>query len=33
LIDGWLAMMVLVAVLLLFKFVPLGRNSEPFNIP
>ena len=28
-IDGWLALMVLVAVLVLFKFLPLGRKSEP----
>ena len=32
-IDGWPALMVLVAVLVLFKFLPLGRKSEPFAIP
>ena len=32
-IDGWLALMVLVAVLVLFKFLPLGRQNEPFAIP
>jgi hypothetical protein len=32
-IDGWLALIVLAAVLVLFKFLPLGRKSEPFTIP
>ncbi len=32
-IDGWLALIVLVAVLVLFKFLPFGRKSEPFTIP
>ena len=32
-IDGWLALIVLVAVLVLFKFLPLGRKTEPFAIP
>jgi membrane protease YdiL (CAAX protease family) len=32
-IDGWLALFVLVAVFLLLKFLPLGRKSEPFAIP
>jgi len=32
-IDGWLALIVLVAVLILFKFLPLGRKTEPFTIP
>jgi membrane protease YdiL (CAAX protease family) len=32
-IDGWLALIVLVAVLVLFKFLPLGRKIEPFAIP
>jgi CAAX protease family protein len=32
-IDGWLALIVLVALLALFKFMPLGRKSEPFAIP
>jgi CAAX protease family protein len=31
-IDGWLALMVLVGVLILFKFLPLGRGHEPFAI-
>ncbi len=31
-IDGWLAFMVLVGVLVLFKFLPLGRKNEPFTI-
>ncbi|HLX96832.1 MAG TPA: CPBP family intramembrane glutamic endopeptidase, partial [Verrucomicrobiae bacterium] len=29
-IDGWLALLVLVAVFFLLKFLPLGRKSEPF---
>ena len=32
-IDGWLALIILAAVLALFKFLPLGRKSEPFAIP
>jgi uncharacterized protein len=32
-IDGWLALIVLVVVLALFKFLPAGRKSEPFSIP
>lgn len=32
-IDGWLAFLVLVAVLIGFKFLPLGRKDEPFTIP
>lgn len=32
-IDGWLALFVLAAVLFLFKFLPLGRKTEPFAIP
>ena len=32
-IDGWLALIVLVVVLVLFKFLPLGRKGEPFAIP
>lgn len=32
-IDGWLALIVLVAVLFLFRFLALGRKSEPFAIP
>jgi membrane protease YdiL (CAAX protease family) len=32
-IDGWLALLVLVAVFLLIEFLPLGRKSEPFTIP
>jgi len=32
-IDGWLALMVLVAVLVLFRFLPSGRKNEPFAIP
>jgi len=32
-IDGWLALIVLLAVLFLFKFLPLGRKNEPFAIP
>lgn len=32
-IDGWLALIVLVAVLVVFKFLPLGRKGEPFAIP
>jgi hypothetical protein len=31
-IDGWLAFIVLVATLALFKFLPLKRKSEPFSI-
>lgn len=31
-IDGWLALIVLVGVLLLFKFLPLGRKNERFAI-
>ncbi len=32
-IDGWLALIVLVAFVALFKFLPLGRKTEPFAIP
>lgn len=32
-IDGWLALLVLVAVFFLLKFLPLGRKREPFAIP
>jgi hypothetical protein len=32
-IDGWLALIVLAIVLVLFKFLPFGRKSEPFAIP
>jgi membrane protease YdiL (CAAX protease family) len=32
-IDGWLALFVLVAVFVLLKFLPLGRKREPFAIP
>jgi len=32
-IDGWLALIVLSTVLVLFKFLPSGRKSEPFAIP
>jgi membrane protease YdiL (CAAX protease family) len=32
-IDGWLALFVLIAVFFLLKFLPLGRKSEPFAIP
>lgn len=32
-IDGWLALIVLVAVLFLFKFLPLGPKNEPYAIP
>lgn len=32
-IDGWLALLVLVAVFFLLHFLPLGRKSEPFAIP
>jgi CAAX protease family protein len=32
-IDGWLALIILAVVLVLFKFLPLERNSEPFTIP
>jgi membrane protease YdiL (CAAX protease family) len=32
-IDGWLALIVLVAVLVLFHFLPLARRNEPFSIP
>jgi CAAX protease family protein len=32
-IDGWLALMVLAGVLLLFKFLPLGHKTDPFAIP
>jgi CAAX protease family protein len=31
-VDGWLTLMVLVAVLVLFKFLPLGRQHEPYTI-
>lgn len=31
--DGWLALIVLVGVLLLFKFLPFGRKTDPFAIP
>jgi membrane protease YdiL (CAAX protease family) len=31
-VDGWLAFIVLVATLTLFKFLPLKRKSEPFSI-
>ena len=31
--DGWLALIVLVGVLLLFKFLPLGPKNEPYAIP
>ncbi|HUA67505.1 MAG TPA: CPBP family intramembrane glutamic endopeptidase [Candidatus Saccharimonadales bacterium] len=32
-IDGWLALIVLVGVLVFFKFLPWHRKSEPFAIP
>ena len=32
-VDGWLAFIVLVTTLALFKFLPLKRKSEPFSIP
>jgi hypothetical protein len=32
-IDGWLAFVVLVVTLAIFKFLPLGKKSEPFTIP
>jgi hypothetical protein len=32
-IDGWLAFFVLLAVLFLFKFLPLGEKRTPFQIP
>jgi hypothetical protein len=32
-IDGWLAFIVLAATLAIFKFLPLGKKSEPFTIP
>lgn len=32
-IDGWLTLIVLVGVLVLFRLLPLGRKSEPFSIP
>ena len=31
-IDGWLALIVLIAVFVLFKFLPLGPKDEPFAI-
>ena len=32
-IDSWLALIVLVALLFVFRFLPLGRKAEPFSIP
>jgi CAAX protease family protein len=31
-VDGWVALLVLAGVLILFKFLPLERSSEPFAI-
>ncbi len=31
-VDGWLTLIVLAVVLVLFKFLPLGRTREPFTI-
>lgn len=31
-VDGWLTLIVLVGVLVLFNFIPLGRQHEPFTI-
>jgi len=32
-IDGWLVFIVLAVMLAVFKFLPLGKKSEPFTIP